>query len=83
VPDQNRIRHDRGRDDKKLRYRLAEFLHVGAGVSAPPEFVRLRLCRDVYHCTPTELFEQPWHIVQEDLVMLDVEAQAAERARNR
>jgi hypothetical protein len=37
------------------------------------EYIRLIMCRDVYHCTPTELEAVPWRIIQEDLTMMHVE----------
>jgi hypothetical protein len=36
--------------------------------------VELVLCRDVYHCTPSELDEQDWGRVAAHLICLDVEA---------
>jgi hypothetical protein len=43
------------------------------------EYVRLVMCRDVYHCTPTELEAVPWRIIQEDLIMMNVERTIRER----
>lgn len=43
------------------------------------EYVRLVMCRDVYHCTPTELEAVPWRIIQEDLIMMNVERTVRER----
>ena len=40
----------------------------------PAEYMDLMLCRDVYHCTPTELDGQDWARVAEHLICLDVEA---------
>jgi hypothetical protein len=37
------------------------------------EYIRLIMCRDVYHCTPTELEAVPWSVIQEDLTMIAVE----------
>jgi hypothetical protein len=37
------------------------------------EYIRLIMCRDVYHCTPTELEQVPWRTIQEDLTMIAVE----------
>jgi len=37
------------------------------------EYVRLVMCRDVYHCTPTELEAVSWKTIQEDLFMIGIE----------
>ncbi len=37
------------------------------------EYIRLIMCRDVYHCTPTELEAVPWRIIQQDITMMHVE----------
>lgn len=39
----------------------------------PWEYVELLLCRDVYHCTPSELAEQDWETVRVHLRLLSVE----------
>lgn len=36
--------------------------------------MELVLCRDVYHCTPSELDAQDWERVATHLICLDVEA---------
>jgi len=43
--------------------------------------MELLLCRDVYHCTPSELAEQDWYVVNKHIRLLSVEAEikAAER----
>lgn len=33
--------------------------HLYTGGPAPPEYVEMKLCRDIYHCTPIELEEVP------------------------
>lgn len=43
------------------------------------EYIRLIMCRDVYHCTPTELEAVPWQVIHEDLVMMQVERMVRER----
>lgn len=48
----------------------------------PWEYVQLRLCRDVYHCTPSALDEEDWATVQTHLRLLDVEARAKEMMKN-
>ena len=53
--------------------------HLWAGAPAPIEYVRLVLCRDVYHCDPIRLAEIPLNIVLEDTVSLSAEAEVAKR----
>ena len=49
--------------------------YLWVGESAPPqEYLDLHLCRDVYHCAPSVLFEQDNDVIQAHLVCLDVEA---------
>lgn len=38
----------------------------------PLEYLELILCRDVYHCPPSQL--PPWHVIARHLVMLNAEA---------
>lgn len=49
----------------------------------PPEYLELLLCRDVYHCTPSELDAQDWERVQLHLVCLNVEAKLAKREQEK
>jgi hypothetical protein len=44
----------------------------------PPEYLELLLCRDVYHCPPTELARVPLATVLAHLACLDAEAQVRE-----
>ena len=48
--------------------------HLWAGGPAPIEYIRLILCRDLYHCTPVEVDAIPMHYITEDLAMLSIEA---------
>jgi hypothetical protein len=48
-------------------------MHLHTGEPAPPEYVRLILCRDVYHCTPSELRTVPLPDVLETLATLQAE----------
>jgi len=43
------------------------------------EYIRLVMCRDVYHCTPTQLEEVSWKTIQEDLLMMGVERTIQQR----
>ncbi len=57
---------------KEICDQLLEALHTG-GKPAPLKYIRLQLCRDVYHCSQTELEEQPWTTVMLDIRMIGVE----------
>lgn len=57
---------------KEVSEQLLEALYTG-GKAAPLEYIRLQLCRDVYHCSQTELEEQPWVTVMLDIRMIGVE----------
>jgi hypothetical protein len=41
----------------------------------PSEFLELRLCRDVYHCTPVELARIPLPIILAHITCLNVETE--------
>lgn len=36
----------------------------------------MRLCRDVYHCLPSELEDEPWENIALHLAMMTAEAEA-------
>ena len=57
---------------KEISEQLLEALYTG-GKAMPLEYTRLQLCRDVYHCSQTELEEQPWVTVMLDIRMMGVE----------
>lgn len=42
----------------------------------------MRLCRDVYHCLPSELAQEDWGTIMKHLVCSDVEAKAGKLRRN-
>ena len=46
---------------------------VGHG-ELPDEYVFLNLCKNVYHCLPSELMEEDWNTVMDHLAMLDGES---------
>lgn len=48
-------------------------MHLHTGEPAPPEFIRLVLCRDIYHCTPVQLRQVPLSDVLETLATLSAE----------
>jgi len=43
------------------------------------EYIRLVMCRDVYHCTPAQLEAVSWNTIQEDLMMIAVERNVQQR----
>jgi len=51
--------------------------HLWTSSPAPLEYIELILCRDVYHCPPQHL--PPWHICEEALAMMQVEAEVRKR----
>ena len=55
--------------------------HLWTTGPQPWPYLELTLCRDVYHCTPTELAQQPLATIASHLVCMDVEAQVAKRRR--
>lgn len=55
-----------------LRDRLTAHLWVG-GQPLPPEYLNLILCRDVYHCRPSELRQERLTDVLPHLTCLHVE----------
>jgi len=38
----------------------------------PPEYSRLQLCK-VYHCLPSQLAQESYLVIQEDIAMLNLE----------
>jgi hypothetical protein len=58
---------------------MALMSHLWTGDVAPLEYIRLVMCRDVYHCTPTELDAVPWQTIQQDLLMMSVERTVQQR----
>lgn len=46
---------------------------TGSG-DAPWDYIELQLCRDVYHCLPSELDAEEWDRISRHLDMMDVEA---------
>ena len=55
--------------------------HLWTGGPPPPEYIELILCRDVYHCTPSELDEQDVARVEAHLICLELEAQLLRHGR--
>lgn len=49
--------------------------HLWTGAPPPLEYVTLVLCRDVYHCTPSQLRQERVVDVLPHLAVLQVEAQ--------
>lgn len=45
------------------------------GIGDPPdEYQDMVLCRDIYHCLPSELDGQDWDRIETHLICMDVEA---------
>jgi hypothetical protein len=53
--------------------------HLWARGVQPWPYMELVLCRDIYHCTPTELAQQPLTTIAAHLTCLDVEAAVRRR----
>jgi hypothetical protein len=51
---------------------VAKILHLGIG-DLPWEYVEMRLCRDVYHCLPSELDREDWGRVRMHMAMMEAE----------
>lgn len=49
-------------------------LHLGVG-DLPWEYTEMRLCRDVYHCLPSELDQEDWGRVRIHIAMMNAEAE--------
>jgi len=47
--------------------------HLWTKEPIPLEYLELTLCRDVYHCPPSQL--PPWHKIKRHLICMDAEAQ--------
>jgi hypothetical protein len=43
--------------------------------AVPWEWLELTLCKDVYHCRPSELAEEEWATVQLHLKLLEAKAE--------
>jgi hypothetical protein len=52
------------------------FANVLTNGPAPYELTLLRLCRDVYHCTPSQLRRESFVDILRDLEVMDIEAKA-------
>lgn len=54
------------------------FLWTGGGKGAPPDYTDLILCRDVYHCTPSQLDAEDGSRVLMHLALLNAESKVKE-----
>ncbi len=70
-----RGRSEAERDELRLQLRSA--LWVGGG-KVPGEWTELQLCRDVYHCTPSQLRRESLDDVLTHLALLSAEAEVQE-----
>lgn len=48
---------------------------TGESRPQPWAWLELRLCRDVYHCTPSELAEQDWLTIATHIELMNIEAE--------
>lgn len=55
---------------------------TGQNRELPWAWSELRLCRDVYHCTPEDLDRQDWNRIQQHIAIMNLEAEA-EDLRNK
>jgi len=53
--------------------------HLWTKQPPPWEYVELYLCRDVYHCTPSQLRKELASDIYAHLAMIDMENKVAER----
>lgn len=58
---------------KKLTERVADELFLGTG-DLPWEYLELKLCRDVYHCLPSELDQEEWLRIKSHIAVMEGEA---------
>lgn len=58
---------------------VAEMLWVANYDDLPPEYIEYRLCRDVFHCLPSELDDEPWQPIRRALAFIAAEAKAKVR----
>lgn len=66
--------HRGGRGPKKLKQRVKSYLWLGGG-DPPIELLEVRLCRDVYHCLPSELAAESYDDIMDHLTVMEAEAE--------
>ena len=44
-------------------------------------YSEVRLCRDIYHCTPSQLDAEDWDRIQRHIAVMNIEAEAEELRR--
>jgi hypothetical protein len=59
------------------------YFHLHGAGASPIEYVELILCRDVYHCLPSELAEEDLITVLNHLACLEGEAQYRKKQRDK
>ena len=57
------------------RFKLALIMPHAPGAEIPWAWTELILCRDVYHCRPSELEEEDWATVATHLALLEAKAE--------
>lgn len=50
------------------------FLWTGSG-TPPGEYTILQLCRDVYHCTPSQLMQEDANQIDMHLLLMSIESE--------
>lgn len=51
---------------------MAVLAHLWTQAEMPFAYLELMLCRDVYHCPPSQL--PPWHKIRQHLICMNAEA---------
>jgi hypothetical protein len=59
---------------------LTEYLYFGTR-PPPPDYVDLVLCRDVYHCRPSELDDEDATVLARHMLLLEIENKWLEKQR--
>ena len=69
--------YERPRKKAALKERLMKVLWTGSG-EVPWEYVELQLCRDIYHCLPSQLAREDYDTIQIHLFLMGVENEVEE-----
>jgi hypothetical protein len=58
---------------------MATLAHLWTKAPAPPDFIELWLCTQVYHCVPSALDEQDAETILRHMTILAAEGQVAKQ----
>lgn len=61
-----------------MRFKLALIMPHAPGAEIPWAWTELMLCKDVYHCRPSELAEEEWATVSTHMALLEAKAEVDE-----